>query len=264
MESESRSIIYASAPMPVSMGECWYDVASLDHFWIRRRFEVFKHLANERMRKATCLAEIGCGNGLVQRQIEDHYAVPIAGFDLNELALKRNLSRSSPVYCYDIRQRSAEFHAAFDFVVLFDVLEHIDDETGFLQSLKYHLSPSGILAINVPAYQALYSKFDRAAGHVRRYSIRSLSAILQKNGLSIHSYTYWGSPLLPLLVARKAILALRKSEHDVIVAGFDPGGRARNRSLGLLASCESLPQRFLGTSLMAIVELSAAGYDARS
>src|SRR4030095_14947503 len=129
-------------------------------------------------RGTRCIAEVGCGNGLVQRQVEDHYGVPVTGFELNEVALKQNCSRTSPVYCYDIHQRSADLKAKFDLVLLFDVLEHIEDENMFLNAIRYHMTATAQLVINVPAHQSLYSEYDRAAGHIRRYSIGDLRKVV--------------------------------------------------------------------------------------
>ena len=254
INDEQQRIIYVSAPTQVSMTDWYYDIASLDHFWVRRRFEVLRRLAEGIIRKSTRIAEIGCGNGLLQRAIEDKYGIPVAGFELNEHALKKNVSRISEVYCYDIHQRAPEFHDHFDLLLLFDVLEHIENDGEFLQSIKYHLTRSGTLVINVPAHQALYSKYDDAAGHVRRYSMRSLTTVLEQNGLKARSITYWGLPLAPLVAARKAMLALRKAEQGIYTQGFDPGGKMINSILALLARCEPLPQRLFGTSLMAVVE----------
>ena len=250
----SSRIIYASPPTSVSMTDCWYDIASLDHFWIRRRFDVLRALADGVIRKADHLAEIGCGNGLLQRSIEDHYGVPVAGFDLNDLALRKNISRQSAIYCYDVHQRSPEFQASFDLIFLFDVLEHIADEDAFLDSLKYLLTPSGSLLVNVPAHQSLYSGYDRAAGHVRRYSLRYLTEVARRNDLTLRSATYWGIPLVPLLMARKALLLFQREERNIIRLGFDSRGKVSNRALALLSRCEVLPQRFFGTSLMAVFE----------
>jgi SAM-dependent methyltransferase len=250
----SSRIIYASPPTSVSMTDCWYDIASLDHFWIRRRFDVLRALADGVIRKADHLAEIGCGNGLLQRSIEDHYGVPVAGFDLNDLALRKNISRQSAIYCYDVHQRSPEFQASFDLIFLFDVLEHIADEDAFLDSLKYLLTPSGSLLVNVPAHQSLYSGYDRAAGHVRRYSLGYLTEVARRNNLTLRSATYWGLPLVPLLMARKALLLFQREERNIIRLGFDSRGKVSNRALAWLSRCEVLPQRFFGTSLMAVFE----------
>jgi SAM-dependent methyltransferase len=240
--------------MPVSMTDCWYDIANLNHFWIRRRFDVLKWLADPLIRAAGCAGEIGCGNGLLQRDIEDHYGITVMGFDLNEFALQKNVSRRSPLHCYDIHQRCAEFEARFDILFLFDVLEHIGDEAAFLQSVKFHLASSGFLLINVPAHRFLYSRYDQAAGHVRRYSIRYLNRVAEGNGLRVRALTYWGLPLVPLLLARKALVRLQREERAIISLGFDSGGRISNAALALLSRFEPLPQRLLGTSLMAVLE----------
>ena len=256
MQTQTRQIIYTSPPTSVSMTDCWFDVASLDHFWVQRRFAVLQKFAGSVIARATRIAEIGCGNGLVQRAIEDRYGVSVAGFDLTEHALQKNVSRSSQLYCYDIHQRAPEFRAAFDVVLLMDVLEHIDDEAPFLESVKYHMAPGASLIVNVPAFQLFYSDYDRAAGHYRRYSSGSLRRVLERNQLRVCSYSYWGAPLIPLLLARKALVKLHRTEKGVISRGFDPGSRAANSLLGTLSRCEAIPQGIVGTSLMAVAEVS--------
>ncbi len=248
MESQDRAITYLSPSLPVNMGDWWFDIATTDHFWIRRRFEVMKRLADSVIRNSRLAGEIGCGNGLLQRDIEDNYGISVAGFELNELALQKNVSRGSPLYCYNIHQRNPEFRGQFDLLFLFDVLEHIEDESGFLESVKFHLAESGALLINVPAHQALYSDYDRAAGHVRRYSLNQLVKVAEQNGLKARACTYWGLPLVPLLILRKG-MSLERSNGK---AGFDAG--AMNGILSWLARCEPLPHRLLGTSVMAVFE----------
>jgi hypothetical protein len=250
--SESRPITYLTSPKPVSMGDWWFDIATEDHFWIRRRFAVMRRLGDSVLRNSKSAAEIGCGNGLLQKEVEDYYKISVSGFDLNEVALRKNVSRLSPLYCYDIHQRNPEFGAHFDLLLLFDVLEHIDSERDFLQSAKFHLTDSGALIINVPAHQFFYSDYDRAAGHVRRYSLGRVAKVAGENGFKISAITYWGLPLVPLLLARKGI-SIRRTDGK---AGFDPRGNTINRLLYSLARCEPLPRKFLGTSLMAVLRHS--------
>jgi SAM-dependent methyltransferase len=253
MGSQDRAVAYLSASTPVSMGDWWFDIATSDHFWIRRRFEVMRRLADSVVRNSKRAAEIGCGNGLLQKDIEDCYGMPVAGFDLNEVALQKNVSRLSPLYCYDIHHRNPEFRAHFDLLLLFDVLEHIEDESGFLQSVNFHLADSGTLVINVPAHQFFFSDYDRAAGHIRRYSVSQLAKVAEQNGLKARAFTYWGLPLVPLLLVRKA-MSMQRSNGK---AGFDSRGHTMNTLLSFLAQWELLPQRFLGTSVMAVLEKQA-------
>jgi hypothetical protein len=232
------------------MGDWWFDIATVNHFWIRRRFEIMKRLADSLIRSSRQIAEIGCGNGLLQKSIEDHFGRSVVGFDLNEVALRKNVSSVSPLYCYDILEKRPEFAARFDLLILFDVLEHIENESGFLQCVKYHLAESGSLLVNVPAIQWLFSDYDRAAGHVRRYSLHQLTHVAQQNGYEIQNVTYWGLPLFPLLLVRKH-LSLQASNGS---AGFDAGGSLMNDLLAGLSQFERIPQRFLGTSVMAVLK----------
>jgi len=252
----ARAIEYLSPPAPVSMADRWFEIASVEHFWIKRRFEVFQRLAEELIRNARDIAEIGCGHGLLQRQIEDKFGREVNGFDLNEFALRQNVSRRSAVCCYDISQKDPTLRGRFDLVFLFDVLEHIANENKFLSALLYHLAPTGKLVVNVPAGQWAYSAYDRADGHVRRYSIRSLWEVAKRNSLQITSWTYWGLPLLPLVVLRKLWLSGSHDEEKIVSTGFDSRTNTINKLLGLLAKCEPIPQKLAGSSLLAVLQVS--------
>jgi SAM-dependent methyltransferase len=250
----AREILYLSPPAKVNMADSWFEIASIDHFWIQRRFDVFRRLAGDLILDAKDPAEIGCGHGLFQRQIEDAYGRALTGFDLNELALRQNLSRLSKIYCYDVYQMDPSLQGRFDLLFLFDVLEHISDQDRFLGALKHHLATSGKLVVNVPAGQWAYSNYDRAAGHVRRYLISSLRDVARRNDLEVTDWTYWGFPLLPTLVARKIWLLGSHSENKIITAGFDMRGNSINRLLKVLSKCETIPQKLIGTSLMAVLQ----------
>jgi hypothetical protein len=247
-----RTIEYLSPPAPVSMTQYWFDIASLDHFWVRRRFAVLQKLAGRQISAARELAEIGCGHGLLQRQIEDAFGKEVCGFDLNENALKQNVSRHSKLYCYDIFRRNASLREKFDVIFLFDVLEHISEEFAFLQALLSHLAAEGSLVVNVPAGQWAYSSYDVAAGHVRRYSVRNLKRVMAANGLGLKNWSYWGLPLVPSLLIRKLWLMGKHNESEIICAGFDSRSNTINKMMAILSRMEWLPQRFLGTSLMAV------------
>jgi SAM-dependent methyltransferase len=63
----------------------------------------------------------------------------------------------------------------FDTVLYIDVLEHIKDDQSELTTAARLLRPGGRLIILAPAHQALYSSYDKALGHYRRYDRRNLS-----------------------------------------------------------------------------------------
>lgn len=247
-------VVFLSKPLTGIMAEQYFDLATPDHFWCKRRFEALRKLADKPLRSARKVAEIGCGNGVLQRQLEDAYDLAPAGFDLHEAALRGNISRRGEVYCYDINERVETFKKAFDVILMFDVLEHIEDQDRFLESAKFHLADGGSLIINVPAMQWLYSFYDKVQGHQRRYSIGSLLDVAQRNRFKVTAATYWGGPLIPVLALRKAILALKKPSEESYATGFDSGGGLVNTGLLQLSRCEMLPQRLGGTSVMAVLQ----------
>lgn len=66
---------------------------------------------------------------------------------------------------------------AFDTILYIDVLEHIEDDRGEVQEATRRLAPGGHLVVLAPAHGYLFSPFDQAVGHFRRYDRRGLLAL---------------------------------------------------------------------------------------
>ena len=64
----------------------------------------------------------------------------------------------------------------FDTIIYIDVLEHIEDDAGELARAATLLAPGGRLVVLAPAHQFLFSPFDEAIGHYRRYTRKTLAA----------------------------------------------------------------------------------------
>jgi 2-polyprenyl-3-methyl-5-hydroxy-6-metoxy-1,4-benzoquinol methylase len=62
----------------------------------------------------------------------------------------------------------------FDTILYIDVLEHILDDELELANAAQLLTPSGRLIVLSPAHQFLFSPFDSAVGHYRRYNKKTL------------------------------------------------------------------------------------------
>jgi len=69
----------------------------------------------------------------------------------------------------------------FDSILYFDVLEHIEFDAQEVELACSKLNPNGYLIILVPAHQSLFSPFDKAIGHFRRYGRRSLGSLRPNN-----------------------------------------------------------------------------------
>jgi SAM-dependent methyltransferase len=61
-----------------------------------------------------------------------------------------------------------------DTILYIDVLEHIEDDLGEISRAQRYLRPGGHLIVLSPAYQSLYSPFDKSIGHYRRYTLKQL------------------------------------------------------------------------------------------
>jgi SAM-dependent methyltransferase len=77
----------------------------------------------------------------------------------------------------------------FDTIIYIDVLEHIEHDRAELVSAAKKLVPGGHLVVLSPAFQYLYSPFDDAVGHFRRYTRNSLRS-LEPEGLELRHMQY--------------------------------------------------------------------------
>ncbi len=76
----------------------------------------------------------------------------------------------------------------FDIVLALDVVEHVEDDTAFLNALvEEHLGDSSHLIFSVPAWPALFSSHDRLLLHHRRYSPATARSLLNVAGLHINA-----------------------------------------------------------------------------
>jgi len=94
-------ITHLSPSTVVNMANAWFDVSSLSHFWIKRRFEVLRHMMVQVPLPNGRAAEIGCGNGLLQVQLEDLLGAPINYSCTAERRTRRD--HRSPTACSVLR-----------------------------------------------------------------------------------------------------------------------------------------------------------------
>ena len=248
--TKSSSIQYISRKENVSMADQWFHIATMEHFWVRRRFDVFKKLLSGIDVSHMRVGEVGCGHGLVQAQFKGEYGVSVEGFELNEYALNNSVALDQPRIIYNIHERCNDLEAVFDALLLFDVIEHIDNDVQFMESALFHVKPGGLIVTNTPAIQSLFSAYDRVAGHKRRYSLADLARLGEQTSMRVEIATYWGITLSPLLLVRKACLLRYKNDDNIIKKGFKPPSGFANKLLYTLSQFEKIPQQLTGSSAM--------------
>jgi SAM-dependent methyltransferase len=143
--------------------------------------------------------EVGCGTGNVLRILEKECADgQVIGMDLFLEGL-RFARRRVGVGLVQGDMQAPPFHDQFHLIGLFDVLEHLSADLKVLQNLRSMLLPGGALLLTVPAFPSLWSYFDEASRHIRRYELIMLEARLVEAGFKVDLVSYYMMSIFPLV-----------------------------------------------------------------
>jgi 2-polyprenyl-3-methyl-5-hydroxy-6-metoxy-1,4-benzoquinol methylase len=123
-----------------------------------------------------------------------------------------------PGYCQAIRGTldNIEPNKKFDTIIYIDVLEHIENDHAEIIQACNHLKNNGHLIILSPAFQFLYTPFDRAIGHFRRYTKKTLSAVVSCSNLVKQKMLYLESAGALLLIINKLLLKKNNPSRAVV------------------------------------------------
>lgn len=103
-----------------------------------------------------------------------------------------------------------------DLVCAFEVLEHIEDDTGVLASWVARLGPGTRVIVSVPAEPERFGPWDENVGHYRRYDVARLTEVLTSAGLTDARAQHYGFPFgYALETARNAIARRRPVDTTV-------------------------------------------------
>jgi SAM-dependent methyltransferase len=109
----------------------------------------------------------------------------------------------------------------FDVVYSLNVLEHIENDVGSLRQLRAVTTPQSKLVLYVPAFQFLYTAFDRKIGHLRRYRRPQLVQVVEHAGYDVSSCRYADSLGLLAGLAYRLAGSRRGDLNEGAVAAYD-------------------------------------------
>jgi hypothetical protein len=131
-----------------------------------------------------------------------------------------------------------------DTIIYIDVLEHIEHDEDEIRLAASHLAPGGHIVVLSPAFHFLYSPFDKAIGHYRRYTrqdarrltLQSLTlqktffldsagflasalnrTLLKKSHVSARDIRLWDKMIIPLSVLTDRVLSQLLGKSIVMV-----------------------------------------------
>lgn len=169
-------------------------------FWFQNRNNIILNLID--VSKEDIFLDLGGGNGFVASILEKNgYNTLLLepGIEGVKNAKKRGVKNiiCGSLDIFDLLENKVNA------IGIFDVLEHIEDDEKFLQSIQKKLEDSGKLYITVPAFNFLWAKEDKDAGHYRRYNKKNLKEKLLKAGYKVNYISYFFSYLvLPIFLFR--------------------------------------------------------------
>lgn len=156
--------------------------------------------------------ELGCGAGaLIYELSNDGFKCTAVEHSPAAAALAIDINDGNA----RIRTEAEEWDATFDYLLAFEVLEHIEDDRAALLRWRQWLRPGGLMLLSVPAHPERWNATDEWAGHVRRYEREQLREVLESAGMEVADLECYGFPLANLLErVRAAQCARQLAERD--------------------------------------------------
>jgi len=152
----------------------------------QRRYKAFQ-LELMRPYFGSSLLEVGAGLGEFAAQVtglERHVVTDVDAGAVASMAARFADRPAVEARVLDLAGDPAEqVGEPVETVLAINVLEHIEDDAEALRRMAALTAPGGRVVIWVPGYQQLYGEFDRAVGHVRRYTPATLRDAFERAGL---------------------------------------------------------------------------------
>jgi len=130
--------------------------------------------------------------------------------------VKKKFKSTNKIKIINKKLSKLNVNRKFNCLIYADVLEHIkNDKKELIQASKF-LKKNGRIIILSPAYNFLYSSFDKNVGHYRRYNKKMIKNIKPKN-LSIEKCYYLDSIGFFLNLINKIFLKRNPKKNDFFI-----------------------------------------------
>lgn len=136
--------------------------------------------------------EVGCGVGSFTKLIDDHgnfdslYSIDISQPAIDFIKTKK-FKNKIKIECIDL----INAEGSYDFILCMNVMEHVEDDKNFFRKLTGLLKKNGVLFLLVPSHMFLYSNFDKAAGHFKRYAKKDMNSAELPSGIKLIDQYYF-------------------------------------------------------------------------
>ena len=162
--------------------------------------------------------EIGCSNGNLINDINSINNLKYIGSDVIRKPVKKlaETYNKNPFIIFDILKNPFS-KSICNFLIMLNVLEHINDDESALREANKLLKKDGLLILEVPSGKFLFDEYDKKLLHFRRYNMKDLVEKIEKAGFKIEKKTHLGFILFPLFSLIKIFNKLIKKK-DIVVS----------------------------------------------
>ena len=168
------------------------------------------------------LLDCGAGTGIFAKEMEACCRVLV--LDDHEEALRILRERFRPAQILGLSGDQVPLpDGSLDYVTALDVLEHIREDAAAVRGFHRLLKPGGLAVVTVPAGMALWSDWDEALHHQRRYSRSQLRALFPAEGWELVHVNYTNVAAYP------AVWLVRKWRRWFARPGVSSGPRTEDR-----------------------------------
>lgn len=204
-----------------SYDPAWYEeLASLEagNFWFGARNRLIRWLAERHLPQDGKYLEVGCGTGFVLQMLRKAFpGWQMFATEAQPEGIEFARARvTSDVTFFQMDACAVPFRDEFDAIGAFDVIEHIPDDVAAIRQIYSALKPGGFFILSVPQHMFLWSKYDEAGCHFRRYSRAEIEGKLKAAGLSVVVSTSFNSLLLPLMMLSRFLKKETDGPVDVL------------------------------------------------
>jgi SAM-dependent methyltransferase len=158
-----------------------------DWYYLPEKWEY--KVASRDLRDANSILEIGCGPGFFKAHLNVNQNRKIYGLETNQVAAKMAVSKGYEVVSDSLDELLCNCQFRFDSIVLFQVLEHLENPRELLFQLKSLLKPNGRLIITVPNLDGYLRLVDPLLNlpphHLTRWSQRTLEKVGLQLGFKV-------------------------------------------------------------------------------
>ena len=155
-----------------------------------------------RLKPGLHVLDIGCGSGVVSREIARH-GCKVVGIDVSADCIRYAKKKAREEGSQNARflvgsiERLPFRPRTFDLIVASHVIEHVEHPRAIMEEMRSRLKPGGLLVVTTPNYKSLWPLaefvFDRTIAeegyslheqHITKFDPAKIRSLLRRNGFT--------------------------------------------------------------------------------